>query len=481
MASSNSSLSQRAASPDNPKTSRDILISHLVAAKRSLNLTHPSVIRASEIVTDARVSLEDSVILSARATFFRRSLESQLRILRSVQFQVEDVAHKTQSEFGIVLKNLDVADAKLRSTIEDLRSTWVENGFRPEEEEQRTLLDFVDERPVEELHDALKESIVETQRAKREMDESNAAFEEDLNSINDVLAEKVASSFSSQSDEIPPTPRSLLHGIEDRAKEVAESLESLVKHYDLCVTAIRQTEGGGAAIQAIGDDLPDSVNVDRPDFSTPAQPISPAERREMLTVLDKDALEVEDVIAEIQDHIAEMEIQFNQINALRERKEAHHNRITRAVSMVETLGHRLPSHIVQSQTFLSRWRNQQSKIEDGMSSLEALHEVYDNYLFAYDGLLVEVARRRAVRNQMEEIVADAELKLQELHDADMDARELFRVNKGDFLPSDIWPGLEDPPMRIEFGRVEGEGGSLPSLRRSVVEAAMRRLKEGGRN
>lgn len=480
MASSASSLSQRANSPDPPKTSRDILVSHLVAAKRSLNITHPSVIRASEIVSDARTTLETSVILSARATFLTRSLESQLKILRAVQFEVEDVSHKTQSEFGAVLKNLDAADARLRSTIEDLRSTMVEKGFRPILEQERTLLDFVDEKPVEDLHDTLKECIGEVYRAKREMDEGNAVFEEDLTSINHALATKTSDSLSSQSDEISPTPQSLLHEIEEFAKEIAESLESLVKHYDLCVTAIRHTEGGGAAIQAIGDDLPESVNVDRPDFSVPAQLMSSEERKEMLTVLDNDALEVEDVVAEIQDRIAEMEIRLNQMNAFRERKEALHDQITRAFSILEALGQRLPSYVAQSQSYLSRWYDQQAKIEEGMSNLEALQEVYDNYLFAYDELLVEVARRRAVKNQMEKVVADAEARLQELYDTDSKAREAFKVKKGDYLPSDIWPGLEDPPLKMEFRAAEGESGSLPSIKRSVVEGAIRRLKEGER-
>jgi autophagy-related protein 17 len=43
-----------------------------------------------------------------------------------------------------------------------LRSTMVEAAFRPEEEEPRNLLDFVDEQGVENMRDALKESIRET-------------------------------------------------------------------------------------------------------------------------------------------------------------------------------------------------------------------------------------------------------------------------------------------------------------------------------
>lgn len=40
-----------------------------------------------------------------------------------------------------------------------LRSTMVEAAFRPEAEEPRSLLDFVDEQGVETMRDALKESI----------------------------------------------------------------------------------------------------------------------------------------------------------------------------------------------------------------------------------------------------------------------------------------------------------------------------------
>jgi autophagy-related protein 17 len=46
-----------------------------------------------------------------------------------------------------------------------LRSTMVESAFRPENEEPRSLLDFVDEEGVETMRDALKESIRESKVA----------------------------------------------------------------------------------------------------------------------------------------------------------------------------------------------------------------------------------------------------------------------------------------------------------------------------
>lgn len=47
--------------------------------------------------------------------------------------------------------------------MEVLRSCIVEATFRPEGEEPKNLLDFVDEQPVENMRDALRASITEAQ------------------------------------------------------------------------------------------------------------------------------------------------------------------------------------------------------------------------------------------------------------------------------------------------------------------------------
>ena len=60
------------------------------------------------------------------------------------------------------MKTLDAANERLESTTENLRSTVVEASFRPEAEEPRSLLDFVDEQDVKRMRDKLKESIRDT-------------------------------------------------------------------------------------------------------------------------------------------------------------------------------------------------------------------------------------------------------------------------------------------------------------------------------
>jgi autophagy-related protein 17 len=62
-----------------------------------------------------------------------------------------------------VIQSLDAADMRLQKTMDVLRLTIVETAFRPEGEEPRSLLDFVDQASVETMRTALKESIDQSQ------------------------------------------------------------------------------------------------------------------------------------------------------------------------------------------------------------------------------------------------------------------------------------------------------------------------------
>lgn len=463
----------------------DGLISNLLASKRSLASIH-HVHRATTILSTARAALESMTILSARTSYLQRSLTSQLKILRGVQFELEEAANNTQSEFNVVLTNLDTSHKRLEDTVQALRDTKIEDGFKigrtpagdgnEEEELKDNLYDFVDDKPVEQLKDNLKASIDEVQEAKRAMDESIQSFEDDLHNVNNALGERTVSSSSTRSDLQQPDIPALLKKLDSQAKEMAESLESLVKHFDLCVTAIKHTEGGGAAVakNVSVNDLPEGVGVE--DLETPAQPITDEERLEMMQVLENDANEVEEVVMEIQDCSAEMEAQLEQILMWKEKKESRYEDFLGAFKLLEQVNARLPSYVSQSSAYSAKWNEERMRIEEGMAGLEDLREVYEKFLGAYDGLIVEVARRKAVKSQMEKAVREAQAKLDKLYEDDAADREAFRMDQGDYLPSDIWPGLANPPPKFVISRADDESGSVPDLPRKTVEKALKRLK-----
>ncbi|KAJ5160891.1 Autophagy-related protein 17 [Penicillium canariense] len=514
----------------------DTLISQLVAAKRSLSsINH--VWRANEIVTAARSALEESVIMSSRTGFLRRGLDNQLRLLYDVRSEVEHISFRGREGFSDALRSLDVADARLRGTLDLLRNTIVHASFRPRDEEPKSLHDFVDERGVEELHAAMKSSIDRTNAALAELDTSNREFDDELHSIKQALrhyrsATKLASSRASTASSSSSTSDSdllalstmpkMLQSLEGHAQEMAGLLESLVRHFDLCVTAVKHTEGGGAAARSITGDMPAEVQTSNDamphigeeihaNLNAPLDPLSNSEYLEMVNVLLKDALEAEDVVMEIQDRINEMESIHEQVNAQRDVLLAISNATLEVHRHLSTLAStRLPQYISQAHNFTGVWNEENDRINTGLIELSDLHSLYDGFLNAYDSLILEVNRRSQIRSRVEKVLRDTRNKLNHLYDEDVTAREAFRVEQGDFLPSDIWPGIGRAPMQVQFlrlagGQLEGvlqesqgpelpieaqaaastkpnaiddtaEGEAIPSLPKDVIDQAYTRLK-----
>lgn len=110
----------------------------------------------------------------------------------------------------------------------------------------------------------------------------------------------------------------------DNSHAMAELLTSLTKHFDLCVTAVRTTEGGPAlarikAAEATqsqeGDDVSISgVILDQGSHMPDLQPLSPEDRAQMLEVLVQDSSEVEDVIQELNERLHSVEMDFNNLD-----------------------------------------------------------------------------------------------------------------------------------------------------------------------
>jgi len=464
----------------------ETLISWLVAAKRSLSSIH-HVHRATTLLTEARSTIESTAALAARTKYLRRSLHSQLRILRAVQAELEAAAHSVKQEINSTIKELEQADTKLRDDIELLRQTRIEDGFRQstleeqnaglEVQQKETLQDFVDDQPVEALRQHATAAHGSVQAARSDIDASIRALEDDLQKINEVLADKTATSSSTKSDLHPLSVPKQLRLLERNAHDMAQGLESLVQHFDSCVNAIKHTEGGGAAVAKnfTTGDLPEGVDVEA--FQGPAESMSEEERSEMLRILKSDADQVDEVVADIQERGAEMEVQLDRVLDWRESCEVSYRDIASAFKLLEKVGRRLPSHAQEVTLFSSHWQEEKAKIEDCVAGMTELCQVYENFLAAYDGMIVEAARRRAVRKRMEKILQDAQNQLDQLYEDDINEREHFRSEQGEHLPSDIWHGLNVRPAQYGFQRLDGAGvDSIPELPKEIVASALRRLK-----
>ena len=490
--------------PAGPKPQLETLISHLLAAKRSLSsINH--VWRANEIVNTARTSLEESVVVAARTGFLRRGLKNQLRLLYEIRAEAEDISQRGRAQFASVLEELDTADDRLKLTLSRLRETVVDPAFRPDGEEPKSLHDFVDERGIEELQTALKGAIDRTNAAQVQLDRSNYAFDEELGLMQQALSRpgttvEPVSSRSSTSISMSsvgtsnaglPSPSAfsaMLRSLESHAQEMADLLESLVRHFDLCVTAVKHTEGGGAAARSITGDMPTGVHLgvrvgdetedgDDVNANTPLEPMTDDDYEEMLNVLTRDAAEAEDVVLEIQYRIGCMETILEEVLTQRDALVSTNSTTTEIFKRLSSLAsNHLPECIKQAHAFTQVWNEEHDRIRAGMADLFDLRSLYVGFFDAYDGLILEVARRKHVRQGVDRVLREAGMKLDELYDEDVNAREAFRVEHGDYLPSDIWPGLGRSPMKVKFvqvssDRLDGVTGELESEPHEQAEAA----------
>ena len=280
----------------------------------------------------------------------------------------------------------------------------------------------------------------------------------------------------------------LFYQLETKATEAAGHLEGLVKHYDLCVTALKHTEGGGDAINqaSVGEEEGQTsklvglgVDLDKME-NAPAKPIGDDERRELFSVLMKDVDEVYEVVADIREGLAEMEESMQQITVYVDSLREASARLHDATAFLKEIAGKLPIYISACAEFQRAWDDEKEILLANLQQLDGLREFYAEFEDAYDELILEVHRRRQVRRDMEKIIKGAMQELDALYEEDAHRRDSFRENQAEFIPSDLWPGLVSAPPRFRIVKDDTDGGeddSVPDIKKSVVERSFKRVKE----
>lgn len=322
------------------------------------------------------------------------------------------------------------------------------------------------------------------------------AFDDDLRALKaTVVPTKITSSKASiprESSPVSPVPQHLA-ALEDHAGEMASLLESLTSHFDMCVDAVRHTEGGYAAFRHAASNPPpgtEPVSVSGVMSLSSEQghdlvPISDEERREMMQVLETDAAEVDDVVTEIRHRLSEMDVSHDAILEHLTVGRGQLREIVGAYGLLENVGLRLSRYIMAGSDFQGRWSETKAQIYKQMDELESMRQFYENYHASYDSLILEVERRKQTESKVRSIMMRAMEQINKIAEYDRQQRDEFRVDVGDYLPVDLYTGVnEDMSSGISTWRNLHEGAtsaedlhSIPQLAREVVEGASRRESE----
>ncbi|OLN83363.1 Autophagy-related protein 17 [Colletotrichum chlorophyti] len=471
----------------------ETLVEHLLAAKRSLS-SMTAVLRANEIATEARQAHEEAVVLYAESQFLQRAISEQLAILARVRRGLKKTYDAGKRDFKNLVKTMDATNEKLQDTMAMLKNTTVEAVFRPPGEGRRNLMDFVDEKSVHVMVEALKQSLGELQAIQTSFDGDLLRFDDDLRALKKTIAASPLRRTPSDSSSYDPIPERL-GSLVDHSHAMAQLLTSLTKHFDLCVTAVRTTEGGAALARRRAAEVTQSqggdgvsisgVIADQESHMPDLEPTTTQDRADMLEIVVSDASEVDSVIQEINERLHAMEDDFAEMTQETEQIKAAFLGTLDAFAALEDMGGRMSSYIASEAEFLQRWEDERYTIYGKLGEMDDLRDFYEKYSGAYDNLILEVERRRLVEDKIQNIWKKAKDNVDRLIENDRRERDGFRQDIGEFIPTDLWPGMDAGMKRWEIVAVDdgmadedntGTQRSTPALDRSVVDAARDRLE-----
>lgn len=276
----------------------------------------------------------------------------------------------------------------------------------------------------------------------------------------------------------------LLASLTQHSHEMAEELASLTRHFDMCVKAVRTTEGGAALarrkaaeVTEGGDPVSISGVIAEQDADLDA--IDPQERAELVQVVVQDAPEVDEVVADIQAVLQQTEADFGSLKSQADQTRAAYVSTLDAFKALEEIGSRLQSYIEAETEFVQRWESERDVILERLEAMDNLRAFYERYASAYGSLMLEVERRRSVEDKIAATWRKAKETVDKMIEADRKEREHFREEIGEFLPTDLWAGMTDPVRRWEVVPIdeddkdaEGAAGSeapeptTPTLRKA---------------
>ena len=426
-------------------------------------------------------------MLNAKNSFARGGVNEQLDTLHAIRDGVEDVGESAAIDFKSTIATLDRANAQLEETLGALRRTVVDASLQrrtgsevhksdgvvddadgdetsAELQEQKTLYHFINEATHKDVLTSLHELVDSYGHAQDTLTEDLTEFYSSLTAISDLLAgENNAESAPKDKRTIYDAPTAtidqLYHGMEENASEMARLLESLVSHYDLCVTALKHTEGGGEAaklaVQAEQLTVKNSTGAEESLYrKTAPEPLSVSERTQMMRVVEEDAQQVEDVAADIKDHSFEIEGMWESFTRYALESRSSNQSLRAVIALMHDIKAALPTHLIAAKTFRQTWQQDiRPSIINKTTELAELTNFYNEFVTSYASVLREVERRTAVEMQMRKFASKAQRELDRLYEADVVGRERFMEGVRHYLPKNLWVGAEEIGARWELRRV----------------------------
>jgi autophagy-related protein 17 len=183
----------------------------------------------------------------------------------------------------------------------------------------------------------------------------------------------------------------------------------------------------------------------------------------MLRVVVQDADEVDDVVQEIQERLTAMEQEYTSLQEHVDQSKESYFGIISAFELVGQVGDRIDDYLAAEEDFRQRWELEKEAVFGKLREMKEVRDFYEGYASAYGSLILEVERRRAVDERIQGIWRKAQESVDKILDADRASREAFRQDVGEYLPADLWAGMQGPAKKWTVIRINDDDSAAASM------------------
>ncbi|RDW27648.1 autophagy-related protein 17 [Yarrowia lipolytica] len=400
-------------------------------AQDALAAAGPLCQESQDVLARARQNLEVAVHLGIRTQFLAKAHAHQWTLaskfysnaLTRTKKSLETVTRQ-QTRFQAARGALEEALGELAATPVQLR---VNNGAH-------NLREFVDEDLIsaqvqgkgwnevhEEALNVFRVLLPEIQRHGDIVNRSKKEFEREKAEQTELLVHQTSDSGIYD----------LLNSAEACSEDMANLLQSLARHYDLCERGQDLSTG---AIEA------EDVN----------------ELGELRAVLENDAQQLPDVLDELQERLDEVKQGCQGVHNHMTQMYHSYSLEVRQLEGIQAVEKTMDATLEICETQQRDTKEYLLKVQRYVSETSAVVTHYQTFLNSYKALLHEAERRNAAEAKMKDYVTEVNAKLAQMSIQETNRRQDFVAQQGDYLPADIWDELLLPSRRFEARELDGE-------------------------
>ncbi|RIA80681.1 autophagy-related protein 17 [Glomus cerebriforme] len=314
---------------------------------------------------------------------------------------------------------------------------FIEKDYNNKIEEKITLYDYVEEQSVQELKDKTREEISVISNYHNSSSTLIERIKNHLLQFNEML-ENNTISFEESVSEFSHDKCNVL---DKETHSMAEILVSLARHYDQVAAALKACQSNAEALD--------------------------------ISVLKEDTDLIPTIVEELQESLQKIESTSEEVRIRNQIYQVSYEEAFKLFMELEGFGAKMESFINTMKELEADFEKSSAFVDRYLEELYNLNLWYEEFSKSYDYMIMEIDRRNRIKEQHEKIAEEFLAKLDGLYLEEVHQREIFFQNQGRYLPVDLCPPIQEPPIKYDI--IPQDISRLPTISNKTLTEAQENL------